>query len=253
MAHIVKKSPWPVYAVGLVWLIFGLFLPLYKLIHFLAAAGLSIAAYLVVQKLCPDKTFTVPDPEPEPEPATTGSPELEREPATTGSPELDELIRQRDLALSEMHRLNDSIEDPKISAQIDHMEAVTAKIIAHVVEHPRKLPQIRKFLNYYLPTTLKLLNAYDRMSSQGVEGQNISGTMERVESMMSTIVTAFERQLDSLFGDQALDISTDITVLENMMAREGLSDDPIHQTQKETPAAEEKESGEDGDGIQLEL
>ena len=104
MAHIVKKSPWPVYAVGLVWLIFGLFLPLYKLIHFLAAAGLSIAAYLVVQKLCPDKTFTVPDPEPE------------REPATTGSPELDELIRQRDLALSEMHRLNDSIEDPKISA-----------------------------------------------------------------------------------------------------------------------------------------
>ena len=238
MAHIVKKSPWPVYAVGLVWLIIGLFLPLYKLIHFLAAAGLSIAAYLVVQKLCPDKTFTVPDPEPEPEPATTGSPEL------------DELIRQRDLALSEMHRLNDSIEDPKISAQIEHMEAVTAKIIAHVVEHPRKLPQIRKFLNYYLPTTLKLLNAYDRMSSQGVEGQNISGTMERVESMMSTIVTAFERQLDSLFGDQALDISTDITVLENMMAREGLSDDPIHQTQKETPAAEERE---DDNGIQLEL
>ena len=238
MAHIVKKSPWPVYAVGLVWLVFGLFLPLYKLIHFLAAAGLSIAAYLVVQKLCPDKTFTVPDPEPE------------REPATTGSPELDELIRQRDLALSEMHRLNDSIEDPKISAQIDHMEAVTAKIIAHVVEHPRKLPQIRKFLNYYLPTTLKLLNAYDRMSSQGVEGQNISGTMERVESMMSNIVTAFERQLDSLFGDQALDISTDITVLENMMAREGLSDDPIHQTQKETPAAEERE---DDNGIQLEL
>ena len=108
-------------------------------------------------------------------------------------------------------------------------------------------------MNYYLPTTLKLLNAYDRMSSQGVEGQNISGTMERVESMMSTIVTAFERQLDSLFGDQALDISTDITVLENMMAREGLSDDPIHQTQKETPAAEERESGEDGDGIRLEL
>ena len=65
------------------------------------------------------------------------------------------------------------------------------------------------------------------MSSQGVEGQNISGTMERVESMMSTIVTAFERQLDSLFGDQALDISTDITVLENMMAREGLVDSPL--------------------------
>ena len=220
MAHIVKKSPWLVYAVGLVWLIFGLFLPLYKLIHFLAAAGLSIAAYLVVQKLCPDKTFTVPDPEPEPEPATTGSPEL------------DELIRQRDLALSEMHRLNDSIEDPKISAQIDHMEAVTAKIIAHVVEHPRKLPQIRKFLNYYLPTTLKLLNAYDRMDAAGISGANIDGTMGKIETMMDTVATAFDRQLDALFGDEALDISTDITVMENMLAREGLAGESLRAEQQ---------------------
>ena len=220
MAHIVKKSPWPVYAVGLVWLIFGLFLPLYKLIHFLAAAGLSIAAYLVVQKLCPNKTFTVPDPEPE------------REPATTGSPELDELIRQRDLALSEMHRLNDSIEDPKISAQIDHMEAVTAKIIAHVVEHPRKLPQIRKFLNYYLPTTLKLLNAYDRMDAAGISGANIDGTMGKIETMMDTVATAFDRQLDALFGDEALDISTDITVMENMLAREGLAGESLRAEQQ---------------------
>ena len=220
MAHIVKKSPWPVYAVGLVWLIFGLFLPLYKLIHFLAAAGLSIAAYLVVQKLCPDKTFTVPDPEPE------------REPATTGSPELDELIRQRDLALSEMHRLNDSIEDPKISAQIDHMEAVTAKIIAHVVEHPRKLPQIRKFLNYYLPTTLKLLNAYDRMDAAGISGANIDGTMGKIETMMDTVATAFDRQLDALFGDEALDISTDITVMENLLARVGLAGESLRAEQQ---------------------
>ena len=220
MAHIVKKSPWPVYAVGLVWLVFGLFLPLYKLSHFLAAAGLSIAAYLVVQKLCPDKTFTVPDPEPE------------REPATTGSPELDELIRQRDLALSEMHRLNDSIEDPKISAQIDHMEAVTAKIIAHVVEHPRKLPQIRKFLNYYLPTTLKLLNAYDRMDAAGISGANIDGTMGKIETMMDTVATAFDRQLDALFGDEALDISTDITVMENMLAREGLAGESLRAEQQ---------------------
>ena len=66
-------------------------------------------------------------------------------------------------------------------------------------------------------------------------------------------IDAGERALDSLYGAEALDISTDITVLENMMAREGLSDDPIHQTREETPAAEEKESGEDGDGIRLEL
>ena len=114
--------------------------------------------------------------------------------------------------------------------------------------HPQKSPQLHSFLSYYLPTTLKLLRAYDDMSHQGVQGENITGTMERVRGMMGTIVTAFERQLDSLFGDQALDISTDITVLDNMMAREGLSDDPIHRTQ-----APSDDSGPQDSGIQLEL
>ena len=79
---------------------------------------------------------------------------------------------ERDRALAEMRRLNDAIEDPKISDQIDHMEEITQKIITHVVENPQKLPQIRKFMNYYLPTTLKLLNAYDRMGDAGVAGTN---------------------------------------------------------------------------------
>ena len=102
-------------------------------------------------------------------------------------------------------------------------EEVTGKILDYVAQHPDKRPQIRKFLNYYLPTTLKLLNAYDRMGSAGVSGANINGTMGKIESMMDTIVSAFDRQLDALFGDEALDIATDITVLEQMLAGEGLS------------------------------
>ena len=82
-------------------------------------------------------------------------------------------------------------------------------------------------MDYYLPTTLKLLNAYDRMSGTGVSGENIDTTLSKVEGMMRTIVAAFEKQLDSLYGAEALDISTDITVLENMMAREGLTDGPL--------------------------
>ena len=93
-----------------------------------------------------------------------------------------------------------------------------------MVEHPKKLPQIRKFLNYYLPTTLKLLNAYDRMGAAGVSGENIDGTMGKIEAMMGTVVRAFDKQLDALFADEALDISTDITVLENLLSQEGLSD-----------------------------
>ena len=103
-------------------------------------------------------------------------------------------------------------------------------------------------MNYYLPTTLKILNAYDRMGEQGVAGENITSTMHKVESMMATIITAFEKQLDNLFGAEAMDISTDMVVLENMMAREGLTDDPLHRT----AAASAEDTPEDG-GITLEL
>ena len=94
-------------------------------------------------------------------------------------------------------RLNDSIEDEGISAQIDHLEEVTRKIIDLVVKQPKKLPQIRRFMDYYLPTTLKLLNAYDRMDSTGIAGDNITATKDKVSAMMDTIVRAFDRQLDA--------------------------------------------------------
>jgi len=214
MARIVKKSVAPVYAVAVVWLAFGLFLPLYRPVHFVAAAVISGAAFLVARAVSPDKTFELPDPEPAPKP--------------TGNPELDALIAERDKAVGEMRRLNDSIEDEKISAQIDDLEGTTRKIIDYVVEHPGKLPQIRKFMNYYLPTTLKLLNAYDRMGEAGVAGANIDGTMGKIEHIMDTVVTAFHKQLDALFGDEALDISTDITVMENLLAREGIGGTQIN-------------------------
>ena len=212
MAKITKKPVAPIYAVAVLWVIWGLFFPLYKPFHFVLAAVASVVVYCVGRLIWPNKTYTTPDPEPK----------KEEKPETTGDPEIDALIKERERAVSEMRRLNDSIEDPVISAQIDRLEATTKKIVAHVVENPAKLPQIRRFLNYYLPTTLKLLNAYDRADSTGISGANVDGTKTRVSDMMETIVAAFDKQLDALFGDEALDISTDITVMEQMLAREGL-------------------------------
>ena len=137
------------------------------------------------------------------------------------------MVRDGEMAIREMKRLDENIADPGISADIVRLEQVSARIFDEVRTHPEKLPQIRRFLDYYLPTTLKLLNAYDRMSGTGVSGENIDTTLAKVEGMMRTIVAAFEKQLDSLYGAEALDISTDITVLENMMAREGLVDSPL--------------------------
>ena len=232
MKKIVHKPAAPIYAAAVVWILYALRFPLYRVGHFALCAAASAAVYLIARLFCRDVVE-----------------EVEEKPEPTGNAELDKMISDGNLAIAEMKRLNESIKDEKISRQIDRLEEISGKIFDCVKASPEKLPQIRKFMNYYLPTTLKLLNAYDRMGSQGVSGENISGTMERVENMMGTIVTAFERQLDGLFGDQALDISTDITVLENMMAREGLSDDPIHRTQSEQTDSDDKSSG----GIQLEL
>lgn len=232
MKKIVHKPAAPIYAAAVVWILYALLFPLYRVGHFALCAAASAAVYLIARLFCRDVVE-----------------EVEEKPEPTGNAELDKMISDGNLAIAEMKRLNESIKDEKISRQINRLEEISGKIFDCVKASPEKLPQIRKFMNYYLPTTLKLLNAYDRMGSQGVSGENISGTMERVENMMGTIVTAFERQLDGLFGDQALDISTDITVLENMMAREGLSDDPIHRTQSEQTDSDDKSSG----GIQLEL
>ena len=230
---IVHKSAAPLYAAAVVWVLYALLFPLHRLTHFIVVILASALVGGIAKLICKDVVEEV---------------EVPAEPETTGNAELDKMIDACDKAIAEMKRLDDNIADEKISAQIERLGTLTEKILGQVKADPAKLPQIRKFMNYYVPTTLKLLNAYDRMGAQGVEGENISGTMAKVEQMMGTIVIAFEKQLDSLFGSEALDISTDITVLDNMMAREGLSDDPIHRSQEA-----EKNDETDAGGITLEL
>ena len=77
-------------------------------------------------------------------------------------------------------------------------------------------------MQYYLPTLLKLLRSYDHMEEQGIRGENIRRTMQEIETVLDTVVEAFNKQLDNLFQEEALDISSDIQVLENMMSQEGL-------------------------------
>lgn len=231
---IVHKSAAPIYAAAVTWVLYALLFPLYAVGHFFLAAAVSAVVAVIARLFCPNVTETVEVPE---------------EPETTGNVELDKAIAEGDGAIKAMRALNNSIQDETISAQIDRLEEVSGRIFQHVKENPEKLPQIRKFMSYYLPTTLKLLRSYDQLSRQGVSGENITGTMEKVEGMMSSIVLAFEKQLDSLFGDQAMDIATDIAVLENMMVREGLADgDALHQAaQASTPVDPHPELRVDAD------
>lgn len=217
MAYVKKRSVLPIYFIGGTWLLWALCAPLYRPTHYIMAALASLAAYFVGKMIFPDRGYEVTDVS-APGPAKPG----QEKPQSTGNPEIDALLDERAKAVSEMRRLNDSIKDVKISAQISHLEATTGKIIDAVVEKPAKLPQIRKFMNYYLPTTMKLLNAYDRMDSTGAAGANIDGTKQKIEEMLGTICVAFSRQLDALYGEEALDVSADITVMEQMLQQEGI-------------------------------
>ena len=234
MAKFKKRSVAPIYAIALVWVVYTLVHPLYRVSDYVSVILLSALAFVVAKGIWPTVEYELPDPEPEtqePEeeaPQETQEEEPQEEPApeepkTTGDPALDALILEKDRAISEMRRLNDAIEDETISQQIDQLEDATAKIFDHVIEHPEKQGQIRKFMNYYLPTTLKLLNSYDRMDATGISGENIDSTKERIETMMATIVSSFHKQLDALFRDEAMDIASDITVMENLLAQEGLA------------------------------
>ena len=223
MTYVKKKTVLPVYLVGATWLVWGMVGSLHRLSHYIMAGLVSAIVYHVGKMIWPDSGYEVKEGEQEEKAEEKSAKEKPQKAASTGNPEIDSLLSERDKALSEMKRLNDSILDERISAQIDHMEGVTGKIIDAVVAQPSKLPQIRKFMNYYLPTTLKLLNAYDRMDSTGASGVNIDGTKGKIEDMLDTVCTAFDKQLDSLYGEEALDVSTDITVLEQMLAQEGFS------------------------------
>ena len=127
--------------------------------------------------------------------------------------------------LDELRRVNDAIPDEEMSDKISRLEAVSAKIFEQAKTDPDKLPRMRKFMDYYLPTSLKLLQAYAELDSQGVEGENITESKRRIEQTMDTLVHAFETQLDQLFAADAMDISADIDVMQNMLRADGLTED----------------------------
>ena len=151
-------------------------------------------------------------PEPEPEP----KPQPQKPAKKTYAEELERI-------LNELYQLNVQIEDEEVSRKIDRIGTLTAGIFRVVIEKPEREQDVRKFMNYYLPTTLKLLRNYDLLEDQSYQSQSIIESRRKIENVLDMLIEAFEKQLDRLFRDDALDIATDIDVLETMMAGDGLT------------------------------
>ncbi len=125
--------------------------------------------------------------------------------------------------LQQIRAVNDALPGEVISEKLDRLENVTARIFECVRKHPEKLPDIRRFIRYYMPTTLKLVKSYEEFETQPVQGENITKAKEEIEQALDTVNKAFENLLDTLFADDALDVSADISTLETMLKQEGLT------------------------------
>ena len=155
---------------------------------------------------------------PAPQPPQPPKPKAQPKPEPTApEDEYSSLLRQ-------LREVNDAIPDPVMSQKISRLEEVSGRIFALAQKDPDKKAQLQKFMNYYLPTALKLLNTYASLSRQAVEGTNITEAKQSIERSMDLLVTAFENQLDKLFQSDALDVTTDIAALEGMLNMDGLTD-----------------------------
>lgn len=162
-----------------------------------------------------------PAPEKPAESAASKAPAPEVQPAANPQPAA--APNPMDGTLTQLKALNDEILDQAVSDKIDRIAALTRDIYSFVALNPEREIEVHKFMNYYLPTTMKLLKSYSLLERQSYQGENIAASRHDIEEILGTLVHAFEKQLDQLFAADAVDISSDITVLETMIAKDGLS------------------------------
>ena len=149
------------------------------------------------------------------------------------SPEVRQVLDKGNDFLDKIHRSNDAIPGEEISRKISRMELIIAKIFERAKAHPEIIPDLNRLMDYYLPMTVKLLNAYEEMDSQPVQGENITSSKKEIEETIDTLNVAFEKLLDSIFEDTAMDVSSDISVLNTVLAQEGLTEDELTRMRKE--------------------
>lgn len=207
-------------AAGAALVIFTLVFKLYRWQHYLIAAGVVLLvgriAFIMAQGVDTGKKAPAQQPIPK-----------------TGDAAVDSLVQKGQELLAQIRAENDLIPDPKLSAQMEKLDDIANRIFRTVAEQPGKAPQIRRFMDYYLPTTLKMLTGYRKMDERQVAGANAEATRAQIRKAMEVVLQAFSKQLDTLYQDDMLDISTDIDVLETMLRQDGLVDSGIRGQQEE--------------------
>ena len=204
---------------GVTVLIYALIFPFYRLKHWIIGGLLGLLVAKVASIMFTSLDLTTHN---KPRPGEKVDNPVEELPLS-GDSAADEVIAKGQEMLHQIRAENDAISDEILSGQMDEMERLCVQIFKTVAEKPGKAPQIRKFMNYYLPTTLKMLSSYRTMDSRGVSVDDMTTSRSETIRGMTMILTACQKQLDNLYKDTMLDVSTDIDVLEQMLKRDGLA------------------------------
>ena len=206
---------------GVTALLYALLFPLYRLSDLLLCGALALLVSKVIGVMGQGLDLTTHN-KPQGKSAQT-APAVEELPLS-GDSTADAVIAKGQEMLHQIRFDNDAIPDEVLSRQMDELERLCVQIFKTVAEKPNKAPQIRKFMNYYLPTTLKMLASYRTMDARGVSITDMTHARAETIRGMNMILTACQKQLDNLYKDTMLDVSTDIDVLEQMLKRDGLAD-----------------------------
>ncbi len=199
-----KPSVLPYYAAALAFVVLCAVLPVYRLWALLAAPGAAVLAFAGAKKICPPRV-------------------VETEvPFHTGVDDVDAMLTEMQQQLDTLHALNEALPDPQLSAAMARMEKAGRSIVETVEATPAKAKQVRRFANYYLPDAVNVLQQYAKLAKQGVRGENAASIRAEVEHNAASIATAFENQLDALYAAESMDLSADLTVLQNMLKGQGL-------------------------------
>ena len=196
-------------AAGVVGALYASLLPLNRPIHFILFAGLMALAGWVVYTMAGGLDVSQKAP-------------VQRSTPASGNPTVDQLAHQGMKMLAEIREENALIPDEMISSKIDQLEDIARRIFATVADKPEKAPQIRRFMEYYLPTVLKMLTNYRKLGERGVTGENADRMKKTVEDAMDVVLDAFQKQHDQLYSSDVLDVTTDVKVLETLLKQDGL-------------------------------
>lgn len=206
MKKIRIKSALPIYLAAAVWLLIGLIGPrlLLNTGGLILTALLSAVVYLIGSKLFPGKEIEV------------------LASVDTGNAELNRQIEEGRAQLDRLKSYNDLLPDPAISEKLDRMVRAGSTIFTALEENPQRASEVRRFMNYFLPTAERLVASYVSFHQSPVKGENVLSAMKSVEKSLGMAADAFEKQCDSLYRNESYNIEAEVSVMETLLKGEGL-------------------------------